>query len=661
MALYKAKGSRGLTGGHWVTIKDGRWKGQHVYIKDGQTFDQAIEDRKKHAQGLENRPVANKLAKQKQNKIDKENVKDKNRYEYKDGELSVKSKDGEELATYGVSKENYKENPKYWNEQAKREFDEEMSYLTKDAEEEFKDNATFNTDILHKQRGMSYKEIENMDTEEYTKLFNEWKNGPKKEPSYKVKQGEPLKEMAEDRIKDKQEALKSRQQLVEMMKAQNVDKFGEDTIDDLEFKNWRDQNYIYTANNDFENLKKNTISQEEKDKYMKEHGLTLFGERDEYNLLKEKQSKLLESYYTGKDNYNHNIENKLEDMQKKIEKAETGRTYAKDLQIGQPYEIDYGKGLKKTATYLGKDEDGNNQFYDGEGVTGKFGFSDKFIDQGSVRINTTKYNDDTMHLHNEIIKNERTPGYENEDRSYAGWELYSDDPNRFGIDMKAYNEKMQNWNGSESTPSKSKKAKSSNDKVDAFTLMSEFESADYGDWNNSNQEQRDKIASGVLDKIESKYKSSLEDEKTRKKLLNMMTDRNFHTEAKILEERYSKSKPVEEIKSRISDEYSTGKMETGYPFSQGSAWKGTKSNSGLYGKDKIKAIDDAIKKAYPEIKTSRRTNRGGYTDSFNYSVVGSTKPILRSINDFSDDEIEELYIKAIIRIGIRLKMNLKHQ
>lgn len=75
MALYKAKGTRGLTGGHWVTIKDGRWKGQHVYIKDNQTFDEAIEERKKHAKGLdnmENRPVANKLAKQKQNKIDKE-------------------------------------------------------------------------------------------------------------------------------------------------------------------------------------------------------------------------------------------------------------------------------------------------------------------------------------------------------------------------------------------------------------------------------------------------------------------------------------------------------------------------------------------------------------------------------------------------------------
>ena len=68
MALYKVKGSKSQSGGHWVTIKDGRWKGQHVFIKDGQTFDQALEERKKHSSGLEDRPVANKLAKQKASK-----------------------------------------------------------------------------------------------------------------------------------------------------------------------------------------------------------------------------------------------------------------------------------------------------------------------------------------------------------------------------------------------------------------------------------------------------------------------------------------------------------------------------------------------------------------------------------------------------------------
>jgi len=85
MALYKVKGSKSQSGGHWVTIKDGRWKGQHVFIKDGQTFDQALEERKKHSKGLENRPVANKLAKQKQNSFyNKLNDNDKKKYdEYK--------------------------------------------------------------------------------------------------------------------------------------------------------------------------------------------------------------------------------------------------------------------------------------------------------------------------------------------------------------------------------------------------------------------------------------------------------------------------------------------------------------------------------------------------------------------------------------------------
>lgn len=119
-------------------------------------------------------------------------------------------------------------------------------------------------------------------------------------------------------------------------------------------------------------------------------------------------------------------------------------------------------------------------------------------------------------------------------------------------------------------------------------------------------------------------------------------DRELHN-AEIKEmEKYLESLPKYE--SRISDEFGTKDWEDGYGNQWGeSSWKGTKSNSGLYGKDKLKAIDDEIKKAYPEIKTSRKTHQGGYTDSFSYNIMESDKPLVRSIDDFSDTEIDRLY------------------
>ena len=116
---------------------------------------------------------------------------------------------------------------------------------------------------------------------------------------------------------------------------------------------------------------------------------------------------------------------------------------------------------------------------------------------------------------------------------------------------------------------------------------------------------------------------------------------------------------MEKYESRISDDFSTKERETGYPFSQGTAWEGTKSNSGLYGKDKIKAIDDEIKKAYPNLKTSRKTAQGGMTDSFSYSITESDKPIIRDISDFSDTEIERLYNEGYNRNWYNTKEDFK--
>ena len=135
-------------------------------------------------------------------------------------------------------------------------------------------------------------------------------------------------------------------------------------------------------------------------------------------------------------------------------------------------------------------------------------------------------------------------------------------------------------------------------------------------------------------------------------------DRELHN-AEIQEmQKYVDSQPKYE--SRISDDFGTEDWKEGYGSYMGSpSWKGTKSNSGLYGKDKIKAIDDEIKKAYPDLKTSRKTGRGGYTDSFSYSILESDEPIVRNINDFSDTEIERLWNKGYNRNYYNTKEDFK--
>ncbi len=153
-----------------------------------------------------------------------------------------------------------------------------------------------------------------------------------------------------------------------------------------------------------------------------------------------------------------------------------------------------------------------------------------------------------------------------------------------------------------------------------------------------------------------KVKSDIEFEKSV--LYDASPERREMKNAQIKEmEKYLNG--MEKYESRISDDFGTKDRETGYPFSKGTAWEGTKSNSGLHGKDKIKAIDDEIKKAYPELKTSRTTHQGGYTDSFSYNVMEGDKPLIRSIDDFSDAEIERLYNKGYNRSWYKTKDDFK--
>ena len=120
-----------------------------------------------------------------ENPVKKEYKNGKYNFEYKDGMLTMKDKKGNELNSWGLSKENWEENKDYWKDKAVSEHKEEMYWLTKDVEEEFGENADFNTNYLHKQKGYSYKQIENMPNEEYDTMFKDWKQEKSLKNRYK--------------------------------------------------------------------------------------------------------------------------------------------------------------------------------------------------------------------------------------------------------------------------------------------------------------------------------------------------------------------------------------------------------------------------------------------------------------------------------------------
>ena len=132
---------------------------------------------------------------------------------------------------------------------------------------------------------------------------------------------------------------------------------------------------------------RNKLIDDAHDKYIKQKELSknIVDEVNESN--REYAKKKAEEYKNTKDPMFQDVK---EERAKEYEKQASAKTYkASDLEEGKPYEIDMGNGIKKTAIYIGKDEDGNSSFYDGEGVSGTFGFSDKFINE-KVKISDNK-------------------------------------------------------------------------------------------------------------------------------------------------------------------------------------------------------------------------------------------------------------------------------
>ena len=126
--------------------------------------------------------------------------------------------------------------------------------------------------------------------------------------------------------------------------------------------------------------------------------------RKRAELLKEHDELLRKSNHAPSneeaEEYYRQAQKKLDDYYE-TEKSGSKTYKSKDLEQGKPYSIDYGNGIKKTAVFVGKDENGNNMFYDGEGVDGRFAFSDRFLDE-SVKITDNKDDDKFIELHNQI-------------------------------------------------------------------------------------------------------------------------------------------------------------------------------------------------------------------------------------------------------------------
>lgn len=118
-------------------------------------------------------------------------------------------------------------------------------------------------------------------------------------------------------------------------------------------------------------------------------------------------------------------------------------------------------------------------------------------------------------------------------------------------------------------------------------------------------------------------------------------------EAKIREtEKYLQN--MERYESRIDDK-EFGKKDWGdnvYPFSEGTAWKGTKSEQNLSTTEVAKEVTNKMKEAYPGIKINRKTSYYSGGSSADFSIMESDKPLIRSIDDFSQTELNRLYNKG---------------
>ncbi len=254
-----------------------------------------------------------------------------------------------------------------------------------------------------------------------------------------------------------------------------------------------------------------------------------------------------------------------------------------------------------------------------------------------------------------------------EDRSFAGWELYSDDPHRFDDILKK--DKKNPIENMSNERIKEKENTLANDKAmlegmkrKNINEIQGWEQKDFENRINKNEEYlkvaNDKkvtLPDGTpIDQnyIKDIYSGMSYDEVKRANDFDKEWMKSVRPEAKAMQmakvaetDKYLST--MERYESRISDEY--GKKDWGdnvYPFSEGTAWKGTKSGQNLTTTEIAKAVTDKMKEAYPGIKISRKTSYYSGGSSADFSITASDKPLIRDISDFSETELNRLYNKG---------------
>jgi len=516
-------------------------------------------------------------------------------------------------------------------------------------------------------------------TEQYKEYKDRLNNSLGKKTN--IKSGNPLESMANERVKEKQDLLETQKMFLENMKKNNMDKLPDGTTqEDLEFQIWDNQNYIDRATDNYENLKKNTMSDAEREKYMKDNGLTMFTSRDEFNYLKNKQQDANSNWRDEIAKNNEQLEKDLEEYKNTHDMARESEGYyelfreneRKNAKIKQEAPDEKYEFVEAYAGYRDKrdklegierDANGNVDWDKAKDATwtGKEYTNDEFLEN---------LEDENWHTERKMLLD---AGLTNKQMEFVknNTEFHNGSPS---LDREITEELIKGAKGEKyRTPKEILETRKTNEisklqkdldnaskngtsgtTSNYSTMKERYKNLTGKDYDDSNvkipydPKKTYTYSNGV--KIDQKLMQERYSGKTPEQvkrdiehnkdfLMNYNPqDRELHNaEIKEMEKYYNS---MEKYNSRISDDFTTSDWKEGY--GQG-AWKGSKSNSGLYGKDKIKAIDDEIKKAYPEIKTSRKTGRGGYTDHFSYNVMESDKPLIRSIDDFSDSEINRLY------------------
>ena len=366
------------------------------------------------------------------------------------------------------------------------------------------------------------------------------------------------------------------------------------------------------------------------------------------------------------------IEEKLKDKEDK--KTDSNNIEAKDLKEGTPYTINYGNGIEKTAIFIGKDEDGINRFYDGEGVEGNFGLSDKFLNENKM-ISENKDDDKFMELHNKL-KGNNASGKEVDFRE----KVASDDTYKAVADYengaKDYKETLDRFNGdkekmtarfkemgyvapkgNEENNNKDIRIEDKNGELTGYTngerveyshsgptgLMASVYSTDEGKLSGQQfqipkEYQGDKLQEYSLKEID-RLKSDKEAYETRQKEgLDKFIQKS--TNPFYPDNEYSKEDLDRMAENGIKP------MDNSY---SGRGWKGVNSDKHLSTSEQAKAITNAMKEKYSDVKISRKSDVYSGGSSIDFNIMSSDKDMYISDADIDKLGGEQLFNTDITR------------